>query len=139
MLPVGTGTGLEEVALEGLLEHSTLPNMFTRSMSPTTIGSRVPSAMRGSREAIQCPSASRQVDAPLARVQGDRSKTVLHEANQALGVGRRNSPMLLGLGVPFFLRCQQRRVRVSQRAEDGSVPREMPTNTLVRALWTLLA
>ena len=62
VLLVGPGAGLGEVALAGgllrVLGHLTLPNMFTRSRSATTIGSRVPSAVRSSWVDFQRPNAS---------------------------------------------------------------------------------
>ena len=72
---------------------------------------------------------------------GSRSATTIGERLQegVLAQGkpgawrtRRDSPILMGLEVSFFLRCWQRRVRVSQRADGGGSPREMHRNTLVR-------
>ena len=126
MLPVqAQATGKWHCRDLRMLDHSMLPNMFTRSRSATTIGSRVPSAMKGSKVALQCPSAW-QVDAPLVHVQKDRSETVLHETDRELGVDRPQelSHFHGSRGAPFFLRCQQRDARVSQRPDGGSATRE---------------
>ena len=42
----------------------------------------------------------------------------------------------MGLALPFFLRCQQSRGRVSHRAAGGSVPAEIRQN---KADWASLA
>ena len=74
-----------------MLGHSSLPNMFTRSRSATTIGSRVPSAMRGSRVArpmSQRLAGTWQIDAPAVHVHGVWPEASVHETHQALGVRR---------------------------------------------------
>ena len=58
----------------------------------------------------------------------------MHEADQALGE-RRAQEFAQFDGLLFLLRCQQRCVRVSQRADGATGNAE----ALVRALWTLLA
>ena len=110
------------------LGHSTLSNMFARSMSATSVGSRV--SQGGPPVSVRL-TGTWQIDAPLVKFQGDGPKAFVHKANQALGVSRTQKfAILMSLGVPLFLRCQQRPVRVSQRADGGSV-REMQRNTLV--------
>ena len=56
--------------------------------------------------------------------------------DKPLGV---DSHILMGFGLPFFLRCQQSRVRVSQRAAGGSMPAEIRQNKADSAAWSLLA
>ena len=45
----------------------------------------------------------------------------------------------MGRGLPFFLRCQQSRVRVSHLAAGGSEPAESLQTRAAKAAWTLLA
>ena len=45
----------------------------------------------------------------------------------------------MGRGLPFFLRCQQSRVRVSHLAAGGNVPAEILQNKADSAAWILLA
>ena len=74
-----------------MLGHSSLSNIFTRSRSATTVGPRVPSAMRGSRVArpmSQRLAGTWQIDAPAVHVHGDWPEASVHETDQALGVRR---------------------------------------------------
>ena len=64
---------------------------------------------------------------------------LMHAQNLGAKADRRSSPILMGLGLPLFLRCQQSRVRVSHRAAGGSVPAEIRQNTAESAAWSLLA
>ena len=85
-----------------------------------------------SRAALQCPSA-------FHTLAGWRA-TGACPGEDALVRWLQKFSNFDGSGVAVhFLRCQQRRVRASQRAEGASSPREMQRNTLLRALWTLLA
>ena len=91
VLPVGPGTGLREVALEGFAYAGPLDIAEHFYKVKVSHHHRFQGAI--CCEGLQGgpPMSQRltwQVDTPLMHIQGGRPETFLHKANQALGVRR---------------------------------------------------
>ena len=107
MSPVGPGACFVETAPQGFAYAG--PVNVAKHVHKVKVGyhHRFQGAVsydgsHGGTLMLQRLSGTWQVGTPLVHVQGDKSETVLHETRRLAYADRRNSPILTGLGVPFF-------------------------------------